>query len=158
MKFPVPRTSAKVEENPHGDAHGERPAATMAPQYSFPILSNHEITACLGELGIPLEEQDLLKPHPDTLYRAYEEIVCLLCGQTREAMYAPNLDAAMDVLEFPELYEEAIGNLKFHRHLFELMSCCGVPDFNLKDLIKPEYARTRRNISAVINFAKYREE
>ena len=63
----------------------------MAPQYSFPILSNHEITACLGELGIPLEEQDLLKPHPDTLYRAYEEIVCLLRGQTREAMYAPNL-------------------------------------------------------------------
>jgi kinetochore protein Nuf2 len=92
----------------------------MAPQYSFPILSNHEITACLGELDIPLEEQDLLKPHPDTLYRAYEEIVCLLCGQTREAMYAPNLDA-VDVLEFPELYEDAIGNLRFHRHLFELM-------------------------------------
>jgi hypothetical protein len=33
-----------------------------------------------------------------------------------------------------------------------------VPDFNLKDLIKPEYARTRRNISAVINFAKFRED
>ena len=130
----------------------------MAPTYSFPILGNHEIIACLGELDIPLTEQDLLKPHSDTLYRAYEEIVCLLCGQTREGMYAPNLEAAMDVLEFPELYEDAIGNLKFHRHLFELMSCCGVPDFNLKDLIKPEYARTRRNISAVINFAKYREE
>ena len=130
---------------------------TMAPQYSFPILSNREITACLGELGIPLEEQDLLKPHPDTLYRAYEELVCLLCGRTRDALYVPDMDAA-DVLEFPELYEEAIGNMKFQRHLFELMECCGVPDFSLKDLIKPEYARTRRNISAVINFAKFREE
>lgn len=129
----------------------------MAPTYSFPILGNNEIIACLGELDIPLTEQDLLRPHPDTLYRAYEEIVCLLCGQTREAMYAPDLEAA-DVLEFPELYEDAIGNLKFQRQLFELMRCCGVPDFTLKDLMKPEYTRTRRNISAVINFAKFREE
>ena len=82
----------------------------MAPTYSFPILGNHEIISCLGELDIPLTEQDLLKPHPDTLYRAYEEMVVLLCGESREAMYAPELDAA-DVLEFPELYEEAIGNL-----------------------------------------------
>ena len=129
----------------------------MAPTYSFPILGNNEIIACLGELDIPLTEQDLLRPHPDTLYRAYEEIVCLLCGQTREAMYAPDLEAA-DVLEFPELYEDAIGNLKFLRQLFELMRCCGVPDFTLKDLVKPEYTRTRRNISAVINFANPREE
>ena len=129
----------------------------MAPTYSFPILGNNEIIACLGELDVPLTEQDLLKPHPDTLYRAYEEIVTLLCGETRDEMYAPDLDAA-DVLEFPELYEDAIGNLKFQRNLFELMRRCGVPDFTLKDLVKPEYTRTRRNISAVINFAKFREE
>ena len=130
----------------------------MAPTYSsFPILGNHEIIACLGELDIPLTEQDLLKPHSDTLYRAYEEMVVLLCGESREAMYAPELDAA-DVLEFPELYEEAIGNLKFTRRLFDLMRRCGVPDFTLRDLTKPEYTRTRRNVSAVINFAKFREE
>lgn len=129
----------------------------MAPTYSFPILGNHEIIACLGELDIPLTEQDLLKPHSDTLYRAYEEIVVLLCGETREAMYAPELDA-VDVLEFPELYEEAIGNLKVTRRLFDLMNRCGIPDFTLRDLTKPEYSRTRRNVSAVINFAKFREE
>ena len=31
--------------------------AAMAPQYSFPIMSNHDIIACLAELGILLEEQ-----------------------------------------------------------------------------------------------------
>ncbi len=129
----------------------------MAPTYSFPILGNHEIIACLGELDIPLTEQDLLKPHTDTLYNAYEEMVVLLCGETRDTMYAPELDA-VDVLEFPELYEEAIGNLKFTRRLFDLMRRCGVPDFTLRDLTKPEYSRTRRNVSAVINFAKFREE
>ena len=84
-------------------------------------------------------------------------MVVLLCGESREAMYAPELDAA-DVLEFPELYEDAIGNLKFTRRLFDLMRRCGVPDFTLRDLTKPEYTRTRRNVSAVINFAKFREE
>jgi kinetochore protein Nuf2 len=129
----------------------------MAPTYSFPILGNHEILACLGELDIPHTEQDLLKPHADTLYVAYEELVILLCGESRETMYAPELEA-VDVLEFPELYEEAIGNLKFTRRLFHLMRRCGVPDFTLRDLTKPEYTRTRRNLSAVINFAKFREE
>ena len=65
---------------------------------------------------------------------------------------------AAELLEFPELYEEAIGNLAFIRNLFKLMEASGVTDFNLRDMFKPEYSRTRRNISAVINFAKFREE
>ena len=130
----------------------------MAPSYSFPILSNHDIIACMRELDVELTEQDLLKPHPDTLYRAYMDLVCVLCGTSREEMYTPNLEVAERVFDYPELYEEAIGNLVFHRKLFELMETCGVPDFGLRDMMKPEYARTRRNLSALINFAKFREE
>ena len=98
--------------------------------------------------------EGLLRPHPDTLFKVYEDLVVLLCGETREE-YTPNLEAAANCLEFPELYEEAIGALKFHRHLFKLMKNVGVNDFSMRDMIKPEYARTRRNISAIINFAKF---
>eukprot|EP00878_Enallax_costatus_P029986 GHUV01032571.1.p1 GENE.GHUV01032571.1~~GHUV01032571.1.p1 ORF type:complete len:359 (+),score=184.30 GHUV01032571.1:426-1502(+) len=38
------------------------------------------------------------------------------------------------------------------------MSACGVKDFGIKDIYKPETARLRRHLSAVINFAKFREE
>jgi len=39
-----------------------------------------------------------------------------------------------------------------------LMGACGVRDFTLKDLMKPEPKRTVRHLSAIINFAKFREE
>lgn len=35
---------------------------------------------------------------------------------------------------------------------------CGVHDFSMKDLLAPEPKRVRRHLSAVINFAKFREE
>ena len=34
----------------------------------------------------------------------------------------------------------------------------GIDDFNLKDLIRPEGPRLRIILSAIINFAKFREE
>ncbi|XP_063933348.1 uncharacterized protein LOC135145173 isoform X2 [Zophobas morio] len=36
------------------------------------------------------------------------------------------------------------------------MNICGVQDFILKDLTHPEFQRTRRNLSALINFKKFR--
>ena len=38
------------------------------------------------------------------------------------------------------------------------MRALGVRDFGWQDLIKPEYERTRRSLSAIINFAKFRVE
>ncbi len=39
-----------------------------------------------------------------------------------------------------------------------LMAASGLHDFSLKDIQKPEYKRLLRIFSAVINFAKFREE
>jgi hypothetical protein len=38
------------------------------------------------------------------------------------------------------------------------MQAIGIDDFGLKDMTKPEPGRVRRIMSAVINFAKFREE
>jgi len=38
------------------------------------------------------------------------------------------------------------------------MEQVGVDDFSLRDIVKPETAHVRRILSAVINFAKFREE
>ena len=40
----------------------------------------------------------------------------------------------------------------------KLMTKVGVEDFSLRDVLKPESPRVRRIFSAVINFAKFREE
>ena len=73
----------------------------------------------------------------------------------REELQQP-VFSAIDVLEFPELHEESIGQLAFNRAVTKLLLFAGVHDFTLQDLYKPEYNRTIRNLSAIINFAKFR--
>jgi hypothetical protein len=55
----------------------------MSSQYSFPILTNAEILACLAELDIAATEDHLLKPTPETARAIYEPLVLLLVGVTR---------------------------------------------------------------------------
>ena len=40
----------------------------------------------------------------------------------------------------------------------KLMVASGIHDFGLKDIFKPEPNRLRMILSAIINFAKYRED
>ena len=125
--------------------------------YSFPILGNSEILSCLRELDVPLTESDLLRPAHETLRPCYETLVEIFFGRTLEEICAPD-EKAMETLDYPELYTEAIPNLAFIRAMQDLARGCGIDDFGLKDIFKPEYGRTRRNLSAFINFAKFREE
>ena len=39
-----------------------------------------------------------------------------------------------------------------------LMTNVGIPDFSIRDLIKPDALRVKKILSAIINFAKFREE
>jgi kinetochore protein Nuf2 len=39
-----------------------------------------------------------------------------------------------------------------------LMTHVGIPDFSIRDLIKPDALRVKKILSAIINFAKFREE
>jgi len=79
------------------------------------------------------------------------------CHAHREELQQPEF-SAIDALEFPELHEESVGNLAFLRALFKLVRTAGVTDFGVKDLFKPEAPRLKKALSAVINFAKFREE
>ena len=42
--------------------------------------------------------------------------------------------------------------------LFTTQKVCGVHDFTMKDILTPDPKRVRRHLSAIINFAKFREE
>jgi kinetochore protein Nuf2 len=66
--------------------------------------------------------------------------------------------SGINALNYPELHEESIPELAFFRACSKMMSVCGVHDFSMKDLLAPEAKRVRRHLSAIINFAKFREE
>ena len=39
-----------------------------------------------------------------------------------------------------------------------LMTLVGITDFSIRDIIKPDATRVKKILSAIINFAKFREE
>ena len=48
--------------------------------------------------------------------------------------------------------------MNFYRSCARLLAVSGVNDFSMFDVMKPDAKRLRRNLSAIINFAKFREE
>lgn len=53
---------------------------------------------------------------------------------------------------------DTMHTLVFFRAANSLLQTCGVHDFRLVDLVRPEPQRIRRILSAVINYARFREE
>ncbi|KAL6947749.1 hypothetical protein ACO0RG_000335 [Hanseniaspora osmophila] len=53
---------------------------------------------------------------------------------------------------------ETLNILILNKICFNFFQDLGVNDFNIMDLYKPEYNKTRRLLSAVVNFARFREE
>lgn len=132
-------------------------AAGAMAQYSFPILENDELLPCLEEMEIPLSAADLAKPTYEIVRPLFENVLTTLTGITREELNQP-VFTAIDAFEFPELHDESVPCLNFFRQLGRLLSNTGVRDFNLRDVYKPETQRLRRHLSAIVNFAKFREE
>ena len=59
----------------------------------------------------------------------------------------------------PELYLDALPEIKFFCLLSKLMKICGNGDnFGFKDLQAPTSKRFKRQLSAIINFLKYKED
>ena len=58
----------------------------------------------------------------------------------------------------PELYDDAIADMNYHKNVMKLMKVCGVHDFGMKDLHSPKTKRLLVQLSGIINFAKYRED
>lgn len=125
--------------------------------YSFPLLNANEILTYLGEMDMSLTEAQLLKPTYETVRPVYESLVTLCMGITREEMQQP-VFSAIDALEFPELHDESIPAMAFVKALNKLMLASGVKDFTLKDMYKPDAARLKRNLSAVVNFIRFKDD
>lgn len=126
--------------------------------FSFPMLSNEEILLCMNELQISIEQDDLEKPSARSVKPVYEALCEACIGVSKEEMNCIVEDEVTSQLEFPELHEDSIPNMAYFRAVCRLLSAAGVHDTRLWDVVKPDAKRFKRNMSAVINFAKFREE
>ena len=79
-------------------------------------------------------------------------------GITPADLIQPAGFQAMQCLSNPTLYEEAVSEIAFLRATMKLMRTCGVMDFGLKDFQYPTSRRLKKQLSAVINLIKFRED
>jgi kinetochore protein Nuf2 len=126
-------------------------------QYSFPLLPLREIRATLSELEIQVIDEDLANPMGNKVRLIYEQLIDVLLHMKREERLQPALNAS-EHLEYPELHEESVPTIAFVKACHKLLSTSGIFDFGMKDILQPEAKRLRRNLSAIINFAKFRED
>ena len=112
---------------------------------------------CTRELEIPLEENELENPKHATVRNVYDAL-CEICTGPPPEMSEEAAAEARDALAFEELHEDSIPAIESFRQLVKLMHACGVYDVSIWDYVRPTAERFKRNLSAIINFAKFREE
>jgi kinetochore protein Nuf2 len=120
----------------------------------FPLLDVPELSICLKSCNLNAPEDDLLKPSPifiQSLFQQILEIFLFVPVSTFQERSTGDDD------DQEESYE-TMNLIKLHRHLYKFFVDCGVYDFILTDLIKPESQRIKRLLSAIVNFARFREE
>eukprot|EP00484_Ammonia_sp_Unknown_P022888 CAMPEP_0197033136 /NCGR_PEP_ID=MMETSP1384-20130603/11626_1 /TAXON_ID=29189 /ORGANISM="Ammonia sp." /LENGTH=443 /DNA_ID=CAMNT_0042462905 /DNA_START=41 /DNA_END=1372 /DNA_ORIENTATION=- len=125
-------------------------------QYSFPVLKRKEIITCMKELQISITEADLKQPHEEKCKLMYASILEKLAGinvLTKQIPYDK-----LSIFEHPQLHEQSIISVRLICEMIKFMQKVGVHDFNISDLISPESQRTVRNLSAIINFARWQEQ
>jgi len=131
--------------------------------YRFPILKNAEIIECLSEAGIDITESELTEPHrhKDKVKSIFLSLVELGLGFNED--HFKNLSSAQmkyrQSLPYPDLHEDSFCNFKFFRACQKFQRVCGNEDgFGLIDLGAPTKMRFKRQLSAAINFIKFRED
>ena len=133
----------------------------MSQNFSYPMLSERELCGCLCELNLDKSkvERCVAKPDSETVQLIFEHLLSLLTGIDKQTLTTPVFSAMEDAqMEFPELHDESIPAVNLFIQVSRLLRTSGVRDFSMRDLAKPDPVRLRKHLSAVINFAKFREE
>lgn len=144
------------QKTPGPSAKGKQQQTTGVVE-NYLLISDLEIVNCITELGIPFQLDDLRKPSPPKIQLVFEMFADLLMGVRKDTV-EPILRAATEQLEFPETQSDAHTLMAFYVSLRTLMFECGIDDFTINDLAKPDATRLTRILSYVINFTRFREE
>jgi kinetochore protein Nuf2 len=125
--------------------------------YVYPTLPPDEIVACLTELFINITTDDLARPTPGKMQLIYTGFADIIMGVTSEAIEASKAACEQEA-DHPDIFADTFLLMIFYRQLQVLMREVGFPQFSLQDITKPEPRRVQHCLSAIINFAKFREE
>lgn len=145
---------------------------TIIGKDEFPILDVKEISICLQTCEFLVTEELILKPTSSFLRSLFEQFLdafmavpvdiidlkvkMLINRESPINKSSQELD--IDQETDADDTENTLYLLILFRSSYVFLQTCGVYDFALLDLMRPESHRIRRILSAVVNYARFREE
>lgn len=136
----------------------------------FPILDFKELSICLQGCDFTANEDLVSRPTSQYIRSLFEQLLDTFMGFSPEYCVSATTNlirSASNAETSKELSDEDISNddtantmhsLVLFRAAETMLQTCGIHDFTLMDLMRPDPQRTRRILSAVINYARFREE
>ncbi|CUM68253.1 uncharacterized protein PRCAT00005974001 [Priceomyces carsonii] len=148
----------------------------------FPLLDSKEITICLQSCDFIATEELVSRPTSQFMKTLFEQFLDTFMGisastirdktkkiNKHDTSIGRSQEADKDnfAQEEGEREEEddddddtseALNLIMLHRGAHKFLQGCGIHDLTLMDIMRPEPYRTRRILSAVVNFARFREE
>lgn len=145
---------------------------TIIGKDEFPILDVKEISICLQTCEFLVTEELIVKPTASFLRSLFEQFLdafmavpvdiidrkvkVLINRESPINKSSQELD--LDQETDADDTENTLYLLILFRSSYVFLQTCGVYDFVLLDLMRPESHRIRRILSAVVNYARFREE
>lgn len=151
----------------------------VIPQDLFPLLDFKEISICLQSCDFIANEELVSRPTSQYIKTLLEQLLDSFMGLSADNIngMVRNVnknDLSMTKTQDAQMEEEpengglqiedddditsSVRLILLHRGAYEFFLICGVNDFTLMDIMRPEPQRIRRILSAVVNYARFREE
>ncbi|KAI8353821.1 Nuf2 family-domain-containing protein [Mortierella sp. GBAus27b] len=137
--------------------HSSRPSVNENVPFPIPLLKPQAIISCLADLSVSWTEEDVARPTPQKVLLACETFLEVAMGRQRDDCTLEDIQNT-GVTIYPEFLLDSVRFHVFMHQLSNLMYEIGVTDFTSRDVTKPEAGRVCRILSAVINFAKFKED
>lgn len=125
-------------------------------QYRFPRMPIGEIVDDMALFEYPISKNALKAPSADDVRGVLTFFLNDIYSKQCEDKLQPSPEC-LDVLAYPELHEDSVNLLHFLRACQTLFRDAQYHDFGLRDLLFPDRGRFHWQLSALINFAKFRQ-
>lgn len=122
----------------------------------FPLLEIPELSICLQSCDFSLATEDnIARPTSMYVMTLYKQIIDNFMGISADSLIGVGREGNE---EEDGAYNATLQVLVLNKICFKFFQNIGVDDFNMSDLYRPDPLRTRRQLSAVVNYARFREE
>ncbi|KAN0061916.1 kinetochore-associated Ndc80 complex subunit nuf2 [Thecaphora frezii] len=124
---------------------------------SFPAIKTEELVAVLNEMGLSIGAEDIVKPQGHVAHRVFIAFLECLSGTSQEAMERTR-HSTLAQTEYKEMYEDGLQFLMLFREVRQMMAAATITDFHLQDMTRPNPKRFKRQMSALVNFYRFRSD